>query len=289
MSGKKADRDDVGDGVPGAGSGPKRGKRSQVLIRVDQEVRDALEAEAERVGSSLSSIAERWIANGQNGDFVQRAGGLAPAVALDRLAGVSTRVAEVFGDPTADAHARRILLAAWQETLRSALPASTGRSALWSAVQEAQQDIVDQCRALLQAVAALDEADPVVQVMLARTISDPDFKLDGLADNPSLNAFATHLAAPKVPLITPVAKIVDAGTADLSSIVMVRFLLERADEAGDGAAEARMALAAALDAYVHAFEAWRYDGILAEEKGKALAKGFIAALKQADAASGSAA
>lgn len=261
-----------------AESRPQRaGAGSLLSAQISVELRERLEAEARRTGLSLSKIAERWLEIGEKGDMIERAGGLGPAVALDRLASMGARVRRDLGkDPSDDEYARRVLLAAWRYMLTASFPPATN-DPLWSTLIAIGPEVVERCRQLLGAVATLSDDDPVKRAMVAKTLREPA----SAGSDASINAFASFLGGDFVPLFTPLAKVVSAPQGDLPLTPMVSFVLDRLDEAGsEGASAERAALRAAITKFDDAFDKWKATDERARAEGTRYGSEFVASLRR---------
>ena len=103
---------------------PMGGKGSQLLTRVSQELRDVLEAEAERSGRSLSRVAEGWLEDARAGrasaESILGGGDVAPA--LRAMAAAAAEIEGMYGPPSSDWRANAATLGAWNAIARALLP-----------------------------------------------------------------------------------------------------------------------------------------------------------------------
>ena len=145
---------------------PKKGKGSAVLLRVTQELRDALDARAAETGQSLAQIGEALMAEAlrREGAFSDLVGSTSAAAALEVLGYVSLKVAEDVGDPARDAHARHVLLSAWRRALTRALPLGPD-SLEEQRLGEARKALTAACVELVSLVQQRGPVDPDVAGM----------------------------------------------------------------------------------------------------------------------------
>jgi hypothetical protein len=100
---------------------PKSGKGSAILARVTQELRQAIDAEAERTGRSISQVVELWLEQARAlGD--PGAAGTAVADALQSMLRAVHEIRRTMGPPTASVEARDALRSRWVEIAQKALP-----------------------------------------------------------------------------------------------------------------------------------------------------------------------
>jgi hypothetical protein len=139
---------------------PKRGKGSAVLIRVTQETRAALEAEADRTGRSLSQTAEIWLDAASKGqaEYMQRMGGSAEmAAAQETLASIKQAIDAAY---PASEMARYALKEAWTTILPYIIPRGPpSPQAIARAIVE--QEAWRACGQVLEALEAAGPGDPV--------------------------------------------------------------------------------------------------------------------------------
>lgn len=148
---------------PRAAPKPKKGKGSAVLLRVTQELRDALDARAAATGQSLAQIGEGLMAEAlrREGAFSDLVGSTSAAVALEALGHVSRRVSAEVGDPAVDPRARHVLLAAWRRSLSRALPLGP-QSPEEHRLDEARERLTAACAELLSAIRQRASTEPAV-------------------------------------------------------------------------------------------------------------------------------
>jgi hypothetical protein len=98
---------------------PMGGKGSTLNARISGEMRDALDAEAERTGQSVSEIAARWLARGR---ALGRTGAGVEDLLKMIVAFANSIEAEGVGDPFEDLLARDVLQAGLHQLVDLALP-----------------------------------------------------------------------------------------------------------------------------------------------------------------------
>lgn len=101
----------------------KAGLGSFLSARISTEVREALEAEADRTGRSISQVAERWLDEARKGraDLIGMLGGMALAPAIARLVDIAR---EVDGRAThlSPSLRRTAFIGAWKAAASVAFP-----------------------------------------------------------------------------------------------------------------------------------------------------------------------
>jgi hypothetical protein len=137
------------------------GKGRALSANISQELRDALDAEAERTGRSISQITERWLdaASKGNAAYVDLLGGeVALAAAVEKLVKIARAV---YRNDDVEPDLRHIaLLAAW----RASLPLVVPREAVGAVDVElaTRQRRVEESRIrALEVIEAAPENDPV--------------------------------------------------------------------------------------------------------------------------------
>ena len=100
-------------------------KGQQLTARITQELRDALEVEAERSECSISQVVEYWLEQARTGQATAEAqlGGGDVAPALRAMARAAMEIIERYGSPSQDRRAHAAILGAWSSIARSVLPA----------------------------------------------------------------------------------------------------------------------------------------------------------------------
>lgn len=153
--------------------GPKSGKGHTLTTRITAETREALEAEAERTGRSISQVAEIWIEDGRKGALaqVEALGGPGLAPLLLAFARMATAIQAWEG---ASNEKLAAVLQALEETVRSTLLQDLFEQALVIAAAEAPPPPSQEARARELCLHWLAEAQQKRQhaLMLAQALMD---------------------------------------------------------------------------------------------------------------------
>ena len=145
--------------TPKAGVG---GKGRVITINVSLEMREALEAEAERTGRPMSQIAERWMEDARRGraQYDQLLGGdIAIASAVENLVRIARTVKAVVTDERFTSEA---LLVAWRTALPRLTPAAPITPETIKIALQADE-VWEACDAVREAITAAGPSDPVYQ------------------------------------------------------------------------------------------------------------------------------
>jgi len=113
---------DAPRGAPGKTRRPRGGKGSALLVRVDGDIRAALDAEAEKTGQSLSQIAERRLMESIQGEatYEDRLGGDPVVIrAVEQLVAISRQIDAAIAD-------KRIAYFTLRETWLKVIPRVLG-------------------------------------------------------------------------------------------------------------------------------------------------------------------
>jgi len=142
---------------------PKKGKGSAVLIRVTQETRDALDAEVERTGRSLSQVAEIWLDEARRGRAAYQAllGGTKMAAAIEQMVDLAAAV-EATAQPEQFKFA---LMQAWKIAIPEILPTVTIDTEDTELFQRART-VRDKIDTALNVIKAAEDSDPVKTKLL---------------------------------------------------------------------------------------------------------------------------
>lgn len=111
--------------------GPKSGKGATLATRITAETRQAIEAEAERTGRSISQVVELWLEDARKGhaDFLQRFGGHPQiANAAEKIAEIARTIKGAEQDPEL---ADVALRAAWGHALPVLLHTTSALGGRW--------------------------------------------------------------------------------------------------------------------------------------------------------------
>lgn len=139
---------------------PKSGKGAAILVRVTQDLRTSIDAEAARTGRSISQVVEHAIVRGRAlGDL----GGDGVADAIQAMLKAAQDIRDTTGNPTTSIPARDALRARWTKIAAEALPIvvqqDAGEEAAAAAVSAMRFAAID----ALESLSAALKGDPMVE------------------------------------------------------------------------------------------------------------------------------
>lgn len=209
---------------------PKGGKGSAVLVRVTQEMRDALDQEALRTGRSIAQVTELWLEQART---FQVLGPTAPDVtnALQTMIRIAKVVGERWGDPARSVHARDVLRTAWQVVAKGAIPHVADDSPAAEAVGTLRRDAIRAHQVASQFEAPAEVLDILARLANARLHGDSP---DWLASQEGLIAAAAESA----PGLAAHLRVVAFQMSEAMALVQNQI-----SHAGDPTADARDVLA----------------------------------------------
>jgi hypothetical protein len=136
-----------------------------LATRITADTRQALEAEAERTGRSISQVAEIWLDEARKGRaaYHDRVGGTQYAAAIEKLLEIARDVDERVAEPDGR---RDALVAAWRVAVQFVVPnQSVGTPEI--EFQHRLVRVQEACHRMLDVIQSAPEGDPVRRRLVA--------------------------------------------------------------------------------------------------------------------------
>lgn len=174
---------------PNIGDRKKLKKAATLTVRLTQATRDALGAEAEAEGRSVSEVTERWLDEVRAGraGLVEVLGGLSVAPAIKNMITHAHAVRDELGDPAETMRANAALKHGWESIIGLRLRSAEEEEILRRLSQRAD-DVRARCADLAQAVIALGRRDPESEAYRIANATRPSPQMEGLLGSYALAA-----------------------------------------------------------------------------------------------------